>query len=403
MSQESNEDPNQERKLSQGPLTEPMDQMEQGLEQADGEAAAAEPSEGLRLRLDPEEFEAPEAKKEDESPSRRRKLGALLLYAWFFWLCFGLFAYLTFPYHKLRDFIVDRVQYEQVGQFTRPTGQQLSIVELEPSWFTGVRASGIQYSRPPRAPMDPPLELAIPEATARLKLLPLALGTGRLDFSAELPMGKLHGSVAVGLFSQSLERFEIHFERVNLRALGGLRFLTTIPVRGILNGKVELDLTSGLEKTDGIFDLVIRNLEIGDDETQLRIPGLPGGLTVPPAHIGDLELRLPVEDGIGFIEKLESEGEHLHVEGAGNFRLQAPFDASRFDILVKATFQDAYAESSPRAKTIMDLLSRNAVATQARTTDGAHQIRVRGSVRTSLRATPAARDRIEDLKQRPSE
>lgn len=367
------------------------------------EGLARDASETARRKVAPDESEKSVETQAGETVSRRRKLVSFFLYAWFFWICFGLFAYLTFPYHKLRDFIVDRVQYDQVGQFTRPTGQQLSIVELEPSWITGVRASGIQYSRPPRSPLDPPLQLTIPEARARLKLLPLLLGTGRMNFSAELPMGSLHGSVSVGIFSQSLERFEIYFDRVNLRALGGLRFLTTIPVRGILNGKVELDLTSGIEKTDGIFDLVIQNLEVGDDETQLRIPGLPGGLTVPPARLGDLALRLPVEDGIGFIEKLSSEGEHLRVEGAGNFRLLAPFDASRFDILVKATFQEAYAESSPRAETIMDLLNRNAVATQARTTDGAHQIRVRGSVRTSLRATPAARDRIEDLQQRPSE
>lgn len=373
-------------------------------------AAMTEAAEGssedraISLRVDPGEYgPAQESAKKDEPPSKKRRLGVFLLYSWFFWICFSLFAYLTFPYHKLRDFIVDRVQYEQVGQFTRPTGAQLSIVELEPSWFTGVRASGVQYSRPPRSPLDPPLQLTVPEARARLKLLPLLIGTGKMTFSAELPMGSLRGAVSVGLFSQSLEHFEVHFERVNLRSLGGLRFLTTIPVRGILDGKVELDLGGGIEKTDGVFDLAIRNLEIGDDETQLRIPGLPGGLTVPPARLGDLELLLPVEDGVGFIEKLASEGDHLHIEGAGNFRLQAPFDASRFDILIKASFQDAYADSSPRAETILDLLNRNAVATQARTTDGAHQIRVRGSVRTSLRATPAARDRIEDLQVRPSE
>lgn len=360
-------------------------------------------SEEMQLRVDEADVGHRSEAKRERAPSRKRKLAAFLLYAWFFWICFGLFAYLTFPYHKLRDFLVDRVQYQQVGQFARPTGNQLSIVELEPSWFTGIRASGIQYQRPPRAPGDPPLHLTIHEARARLSLLPLLLGTGKLSFQAELPMGSLRGAVSVGLFSQNLERFELHFDRVNLRALGGLRFLTTVPVRGILEGKVELDLTRGIEKTDGVFDLTIRNLEIGDDETKLRIPGLPGGLVVPPARLGDLELLLPVEDGIGFIEKLESAGEHLHIEGAGNFRLQKPFDASRFDVLIKATFQDAYTESSPRAETIMDLLNRNAVATQARTTDGAHQIRVRGSVRTSLRAAPAARDRIEDLKQRPSE
>jgi type II secretion system protein N len=319
----------------------------------------------------------------------------------FFAFAFVVFAYQTFPYHKLRDFIVDRVQFDHVGSRAQATGNHLSIVQLEPSWFTGVVATGIQFRKEARDALDPPLDLSIPEAHARVSLLPLLIGTAKISFGAELPMGELDGSVATSLLGRP-KSMELNFERVNLRALGGLRFLTQIPVKGILDGTIDLDFGGSLEETHGHFSLELTNTEIGDGETKLRIPGLPGGVAVPPVNAGTVVLDLPVEGGVGYIRKLEGRGEHFRVDGAGNFRLKTPFDASLFDILLKAQFADAYAKSNPRAETIVGLLDKTPVASMARTTDGAYQIRVRGSVKTSLRAVPAARDRIEDLKAPPA-
>jgi type II secretion system protein N len=335
--------------------------------------------------------EAPETK------SGPKPVLRILGFSVFFMFAFFVFAYQTFPYHKLRDFVVDRVQFEQVGTRSRPTGNHLSIVQLEPSWFTGVVASGVQFRREARDAIDPPLDLTIPEARARVSLFHLLVGTAKISFGAELPMGELHGHVATSLLGKP-KAFELHFDRVNLRALGGLRFLTQIPVKGILDGSIELDLGSSLEETQGHFSLELTGTEIGDGETKLRIPGLPGGLSVPPVNAGTIVLDLPVEGGVGSVRKLEGRGEHFNVDGAGNFRLKTPFDASLFDILLKAQFVDAYARSHPRAETLIGLLDKTPVASMARTTDGAYQIRVRGSVKTSLRAVPAARDRIEDLR-----
>ena len=331
-----------------------------------------------------------------EPASSKPRALRLLGFAIFFGFSFFIFAYQTFPYHKLRDYLVDRVQFERVGNRVRPTGNYLSIVQLEPSWFTGIVASGVQFRREARDALDPPLELTIPEVHARVNVLPLLLGTAKIGFGAELPMGEMNGSVSVSLLGRP-KALELEFERVNLRALGGLRFLTQIPVKGILDGTISLDLGEKLEETTGNFSLALTDTEIGDGETKLRIPGVPGGLTVPPAHAGNITLELPIEGGLGIIRKLEGRGEHLNVDGAGNFRLKSPFDASLFDILLKAQFADAYAKSHPRAETLIGMLEKTPVASMARTTDGAYQIRVRGSVKTSLRAVPAARDRLEDL------
>lgn len=339
---------------------------------------------------------APDAKT-SERPSVLRILG----YAVFFVVAFLFFSYKTFPYHKLRDYIVDRVQFDHVGGRARPTGKHLSIVQLEPSWFTGVVATGVQYRSEPRDPLDPPLELTIPEARARVSILKLLIGRASISFGAELPMGELEGRVVTSLLGTP-KAFELELERVNLRALGGLRFLTQIPVKGILDGTIELDLSSGLEEARGQFTLELTGTEIGDGETKLRIPGLPGGVTVPPVDAGRVVLDLPIDGGVGTIRKLEGRGEHFLVDGGGSFRLKTPFDASLFDMLLKAQFTDAYKSSHPRAETLLDMLEKAPVASMARTTDGAYQIRVRGSVKTTLRATPAARDRIEDLKVPPA-
>ena len=65
---------------------------------------------------------APDAKT-SERPSVLRILG----YAVFFVVAFLFFSYKTFPYHKLRDYIVDRVQFDHVGGRARPTGRNGAV------------------------------------------------------------------------------------------------------------------------------------------------------------------------------------------------------------------------------------------------------------------------------------
>ena len=89
-------------------------------------------------------------------------------YAAFFWACFWVFAYFTFPYDRLRDFIVHKIEYRTLpGGRVEPTGYQVSIVNFSPYWFTGVRIQGLGIVTQPATPEDQPTNTTIPAITAR--------------------------------------------------------------------------------------------------------------------------------------------------------------------------------------------------------------------------------------------
>ena len=72
---------------------------------------------------------------------RARKALRFMGYSTFFWTFFWLFAYLSFPYERVRDRIVQEVEFPKDARGNRrPSGYQLEIMELSPSWFTGVEA-----------------------------------------------------------------------------------------------------------------------------------------------------------------------------------------------------------------------------------------------------------------------
>ena len=77
-----------------------------------------------------------------------KKLGKWVGYPLFFVFCLLLFAYWTFPYDRVRDFIIQEVENPRgPGDRRRPSGYQLEIVDLSPSWVTGVELTGVRGLR----------------------------------------------------------------------------------------------------------------------------------------------------------------------------------------------------------------------------------------------------------------
>src|SRR5258706_3149879 len=100
-------------------------------------------------------------------------------YTAFFFACFTLFAYFTFPYERVRDLLVTKAS--SVGA----PGTKLSIGALGPHWLTGIALTSVKLERGKGATGEPASPITLDKVTVRASPLALLFGNLGLHFSAE--------------------------------------------------------------------------------------------------------------------------------------------------------------------------------------------------------------------------
>ena len=303
--------------------------------------------------------------------------------------CLLLFAYWTFPYDRVRDFIIQEVENPRgPGDRRRPSGYQLEIVDLSPSWVTGVELTGVRLVKLPEEPEERPVDVTFEEVNARVGLL--ALLTGRTDLSFDL---RVAGGTIAGELQQSEDETHVaaQIENVNLRRLGILRGYFSLPLQGMVSGDIDLTVASEAENTNGSVDLRIAGLKVGDGNAKLKIGDMRDGVTVEQIDAGNVALVAEVEEGVLSIERLQGRGPDLELDGAGDVRLVQPMERSRVNVLVRLAFSDEFKERSDRTRALFSLLDLQPRARAAKTDDGAIQLRLAGSF-GNLNARPAGRE-----------
>lgn len=312
-------------------------------------------------------------------------LGAAALFA----ISFVLFAYWTFPYDRLRDYLVQEVEAPAGPDGTRrPSGVELTIGSLEPSWLTGVELESVRVSKRAESPEDTPIELFVEEASVRIGLLALIGGSTSIGYDAVLAGGEIEGE-----YEESAEstRLAAEITDINVRQLGVLRGLVGLPVIGTLNGTVDLTIAETPAQTQGTASLRINNLAIGDGRAKLMLEGLRDGLTVDRLDAGTLELELAVASGTARVTKLRADGPHIELDGSGTIALRRPLGSSRLDLTMRLKIKDAYRQQSDRTRALFSLMDFNPRLRAARTPDGALQYRITGSPSGRISTSPAGR------------
>jgi type II secretion system protein N len=308
-----------------------------------------------------------------------------LAYPAFFLLALILGAYWTFPYDHLRDYIVERV--EQGGTV------QLEIGRLEPSWLTSVEIENVRIVTVPREPSQGATELVIQQAQARISLLSLIAGTTEVTFDAQLD----GGGTLQGSYADSGDSMHVvaQIRDVDLRRIGPLRDAVTLPIMGRLSGDIDLTVAEDAANTQGTAELTIRNLSVGDGETQLGMEALgpvASQLTLERMNLGTLRLRLQATRGVGTIETLRAEGEHAEIWGSGTIRLVQPVRMSALDMLIRIQIKDAYRNANDRMRGLFTMLDMAPQVRPARTSNGALQWRLQGAIGGGrMRSTPSGR------------
>lgn len=296
-----------------------------------------------------------------------------------FWLLLG--AYWTFPYERLRDFVVQ--QAEASGAI------ELDIAKLEPSWLTGIELEGVRVRKLSSDSAKPAQPLTIQKLDARISLLALLTGKIEVSYSAKL----LGGGTIEGIYATSSDatRLKATLTNVDLGRLGPLHDTIGLPVAGRARGSIDMTIASEAKNSSGQVDLTFADVAIGDGETPLVIEGMGAGITLEQLELGDVNLEMKTERGVATLQRLEADGEHAELRGGGTMRLVQPMRASTVDLLVRIKLKDAYRNSSDRMRALFTLLDANPQVRPARTPDGAFQWRIQGAIGTRIRMIPSGR------------
>ena len=297
-------------------------------------------------------------------------------------------TYFLFPYHRVRDLIVQEVERPKgPNGRRRPSGTELSIAALRPTLVPGgVVLEEVHVRRPGNRAGEDGFEVELDELTARVGVFSLLTGSQSVDFEAETGGGTIEGTYEN---DEAATLIEGELDGVSLRQLGLVEAAVGLPVGGRLSGVIDLQLHEEREQTEGLIELTIADLKVGDGRAKLSIPNFGDGITIPEIEAGEVELVLNAEQGVAEVTTFEGDGEDLRLRGSGEIHLFRPLTLSRLDVLLRIEFTDGFREQDEIASRLFTVMEMVPQLRPARTSDGALQYRLTGSVGGRVSTRPA--------------
>jgi len=248
-----------------------------------------------------------------------------VLYAAFAGICLLLSLFITFPYEAIQQ----RIEIEAAR-----AGLSVKLGSLGPALF-GVTASRVQIG--PAVEGDAAQEtLLIPEIVVRPTLFPLGV-----RFKAKAFGGSLEGSTGQG----SKAEINLHFEGLDL-SQGNLQALSGVDLSGKLSGHLALTLpvaappgakakVADLSQADGQITLDAAGLLVNGGTVKVPMYGSLAPMDLPKVALGNLELRLNFDKGLGTIESLKTSGGDLDLNATGTLKLARKLDYSEPNVDIK--------------------------------------------------------------------
>ncbi len=316
------------------------------------------------------------------SPSWQRAL-KVSGYSTFYSLMLLIFCYLTFPYERLRDRVVDEFNARQTG----PSPLKLELDEVSSYWLSGIEAEGIRLISPPKpvtspeegAPVPKPTVLTIEHAHARLSLLSLLIGSVKIHFGATAFDGSISGQTSE---SDGNRQMEVELSDISLDKATLLGDVIGLPLAGKLNGALEFTLPEGkVSKADGKVNLKIQGLSAGDGKAKIR-----DTIALPRLEAGDLTFAGEAASGQLKVSELGTQGPDLELASEGSIRLRDPFPSSLLTLTTRFHFTDRYTNKSETTRgifgapgsTIPGLFDLDPKNKRAKSADGFYGWRVSG-------------------------
>jgi len=269
-------------------------------------------------------------------------------YAAFYLFSLLFFAYLTFPFDRLRA----RIQNEFNASQTGPSPLTLRLGHLSSYWFSGIRADDVDLISPPSTvpPEDPakpnrPKVMRIDTVHARVSLLRLLFGTVHVNFGAEAFGGELSGFTSD---ADGGRKFELDIEDLGLANAPLLADMLGLPIGGQLGGHIEFLLPEAkLSKAEGKVDLKFSGLSAGDGKTKVL-----NAIALPKVEVGDLTLKATATAGGLKVDELNAAGKDLDLHGDGSVRLRDSFEQSVLSMNARFKFNERFTNKDDMTRSL---------------------------------------------------
>jgi type II secretion system protein N len=245
-------------------------------------------------------------------------------YVAFFVAAFLVGLRLTFPVEAVRE----RILLDAAAQ-----GYQVKLNDLSPAGLVGVRAREVTVVTADGT------RLPIEELKVDLRLWPTLLGRRAFNFDAALYDGRITGYTDSG---KAQERFLARVSGVDLSRSAAVRSATGLDLAGVVSGLVDLTLDpKDPQKSTGTVDLQVKDAAIRGGK--IPVPGMEGGLTVPPVKLGAIAVKGTVKGGRADFGTLEAKGDDLDVRADQVFvQLQPRLDHSPLNGRMSVRPTDAF-------------------------------------------------------------
>jgi type II secretion system protein N len=333
---------------------------------------------------------------------RLKALRPLLLrlvgYPVFFLTFFVLFLYVTFPYERLKDYIIAQVEAPRVTAFgaTIPSNIELTIGKLSPTFFPGLRARDVVVTYLPTATGGRPVFMHIDDAVVHISLLSLLARRANIDFDIEGMGGEIEGNVSYNLGTATttgttstaataaadapgVRAFAATFKDVNVTEFGPLVQAVGLPLEGTLNGMAELSVPDGaVAQAEGKVELTIARFSVGDGRAQFQIPHF-GGVTIERIRAGDFAFNVAIRRGVATLERVGSQSDEFALSMDGRVNLRANLADSAMNIGMRFKLTDVYRAKSEQAARILTVMDMAPDLQRARGTDGMMGFRCTGT------------------------
>jgi type II secretion system protein N len=298
-------------------------------------------------------------------------------------LAFALFAYVSFPYERLRSYVVANYNASQTGA----EQNRLEIDSLTWSWrFPGIVAEGVRLVlEAPPAPdgekQPPPQYLEAEEVFVSTSAVGLLAGAREASFGARALGGEISGWASD---SEASRRFELELDGVNPGAIPQLATAIGLPLSGRLSGHVSLELPEGnITRAEGNVDVAAEDLTLGDGKAKIQ-----GMIELPELQMGAFKLKAQITGGRVKIEECVAQGRDVDLSLTGGLRLRPRLENSVTDMELKFSFSDKYKTQSDLTKALFGqpdskvpgLFDTATTANLSKQEDGSYAARLSGSL-----------------------
>jgi len=321
--------------------------------------------------------------------AKQKRILTWVGYGAFYLFALVLFAYLTFPYDRLRD----RIQNEFNARQTGPNPMTLRLGHMSSYWLGGVEADSVDLITPPST--DPPSGEAsdeppkapkakvmhIDSVHARVSLLRLLFGTVHVNFGADAFGGKISGFTSD---ADGGRKLAVDIDDLSLADAPMIGDLIGLPVLGKLAGSLEFLLPEGkLAKAEGKVDLKFSDLAVGDGKAKIL-----NTIALPKLTVGELGLQATATAGNLKLDNFAATGKDLEFQADGSVRLRDPLDGSLLSLNARFKFSDRFTNKDDMTRglfgapgsTIPGLFDLDPKTKRAKRPDGFYAWHVNGTM-----------------------